>query len=93
MQSIHKPSQYPAPVLAELQQMPALAIEIANRWALGWPQTVKALVDAGEYLDALKSQERQEREVLSNPGNSHLARHEITEIYGLSSSPPTPSTN
>ena len=93
MQAIYKPRQYPPAVLTELQAMPALAIEIANRWALGWPQTVKALVEAGEYLDALKRQESEERDVLCEPGNSHLARHEIAEIYGLSASPPTPSTD
>lgn len=84
-----KPSQYPKEVLAKLKLMPSLAIEIANRWALGWPQRVKALIEAGQYLQALTSQERQEREVLSNPGLSHLARHEIVQEYGLSLEPPT----
>jgi hypothetical protein len=90
MQAIHNPQQYPPETLAELKRMPALAIEIANRWALGWPQTVKALVESGEYIDALKSQESQERDVLSSPGNSHLARHEVAEMYGLSLKPPSP---
>lgn len=93
MQALHKPSQYPKPVLDKLKTMPPLAIEIANRWALGWPQTVQQLIQSNQYLEALIAQEQQEREVLSAPGNSHLARHEITEIYGLCQSPPTPSTN
>ncbi len=91
MQTLYKPSQYPKPVLEKLNKMTPLAIEIANRWALGWPQTVKELIEAGEYLQALKTQEQQEREALSEPGNSHLARHEIVQETGLSLSPPSPS--
>lgn len=88
MQSLYKPSQYPNGLAAQISRMPALAIEIANRWALGWPKRVKALVASGEYLEALKAQEAKEREVLSKPGNSHLSRHEIVQEYGLTMSPP-----
>ena len=38
------------------------------------------------------TQEQQEREVLSQPGNSHLARHEIVQEYGLNLAPPAPTT-
>ena len=93
MQALYKPSQYPKEIQGKLRLMPPLAIEIANRWALGWPETVQALLESGEYLQALISQEKQEREVLSNPGNSHLARHEIAQEYGLSLSPPEATSN
>ena len=89
MQALHNPKMYPEPIRRKLELMPPLAIEIANRWALGWPETVKALLTSGKYLEALKAQEQQEREALSEPGNSHLARHEIVTEYGLSLSPPT----
>jgi hypothetical protein len=92
MQDLYKPSQYPSEIQANLKRMSPLAIEIANRWALGWPKRVKALIDANEYLEALNRQEEQERTVLSNPGLSHLARHEIVQEYGLSLEPPTTST-
>ena len=88
MQEIYKPTQYPKEVLNKLKLMPPLAIEIANRWALGWPTDVANLIATGEFLPALTNQEQQEREVLSNPGSSHLARHEIVQEYGLSLSPP-----
>ena len=93
MQALYKPAAYPKEVHAKLLKMPPLAIEIANRWLLGWPQAVKALLESGQYLQALTSQEQQEREVLSNPGNSHLARHEIVQEYGLSLSPPEATSN
>jgi hypothetical protein len=92
MQALYKPTQYPPEIRRALKLMPSLATEIANRWALGWPEAVQRLVEAGEYLEALKAQEEQEREVLSEPGNNHLARHEIAELYGLSPSPPTPTS-
>ena len=57
---------------------------------MGWPKTVKALLEANQYLDALKEQEEAERTAYSNPGNRHMARYEIAELYGLSVSPPTP---
>lgn len=90
MQPLYKPNSYPVPIRAALKQMPPLATEIANRWMLGWPKTVQALLAANQYLDALKEQEEAERSAYSNPGNKHLARHEIAELYGLSASPPTP---
>ena len=89
MQSLYQPNQYPPEIKRALRLMPSLATEIANRWALGWPEAVKRLLESGEYLDALKAQEEQEREVLSEPGNNHLARHEILQLYGMSLSPPT----
>ena len=89
MQQLHKPGLYPPRILAQIKAMPPLATEISNRWMLGWPQATKELLKSGRYLEALKAQEQQEREVLSEPGNSHLARHEIVQEFGLSLSPPT----
>lgn len=63
-------------------------IEIANRWVLGWPEAVTALIESGEYLEALENQERQEREILASAGTGYLARHEILQEFGLSLSPP-----
>lgn len=91
MPDLYNPKMYPPEIRKAVDLMAPLAIEIANRWALGWPETVKELLAEGAYLDALKAQEEQEREVLSEPGNSHLARHEIVQEYGLSLSPPTSS--
>jgi len=43
-----------------------------------------------DFLELLKYQEQQEREAYTAPGNQHLARHEIVELYGLSLKPPAP---
>ena len=89
MQTLYKPTMYPAEIRRKLSLMPLLAIEIANRWALGWPQDVQALIAAGIYLQVLKDQEQQELHVLTQPGTNHLARHEIVQEFGLSLCPPT----
>ena len=91
MQTLYKPSLYPKEIQKKLKIAPPLTIEIANRWALGWPETVKELIKSGQYLEALTFQEEQERKVLSLPGNSHLARHEIVQEFGLSLAPPAVS--
>lgn len=93
MQSLHSPSSYPTPVRRKLELMPPLAVEIANRWMLGWPERVKALLSTGEFLPALKAQEETEREVLANETAKHLARHEVMQEHGLSPAPPMTSTS
>jgi hypothetical protein len=90
MQALYKPSAYPQAIRSQIEAMPQLAVEIANRWMLGWPKTVQALIESGEYLTALKSQEQQERDVLASETTRHLARHEIAELYGLTAAPPSP---
>jgi len=89
MQDLYKPSQYPIEIQAKLNKMTSLAIRIANRWAVGWPKHVKALIETNQYLEALSKQEEQERSVLLNSELSHLAPHEIAQEYGLRLEPPT----
>lgn len=91
MQELYRPKAYPAAIKAELDKAPPLMIEIANRWMLGWPKRVKALIETGEYLEALRSQEDSERTAISAPGTNHLARHEAAELYGLTMEPPYPT--
>ena len=50
MQPLYRPESYPVPVRAELTQLSPLATEIANRWMMGWPKTVKSLLDLNEFL-------------------------------------------
>ena len=88
MQSLYNIKQYPKEIQTELKLATPLAIEIANRWLLGWPEAVTALIDSGQYLTALENQQQQEREALTQPGYTHLARHEIVQELGLSLSPP-----
>lgn len=91
MQPLYRPETYPPDVKVALDKARPLMAEIANRWMLGWPKRVKALIEAGEYLAALNEQTEKELDALSQPGNAHLAHHEIAELYGLTPEPPTPT--
>lgn len=92
MQDLHQPTIYPAETIEAIEKLGALAVEIANRWMLGWPKRVKGLLASGEYLEALTTQHEAEASVLANEANlRHLARHEIAELYGLADAPPARS--
>jgi len=91
MQSLYKPRHYPPELRQALGSLSDTAIEIANRWALGWPQAVKALIASGEYVDALKAQEHEEIRVKLEPGLSHLSSWEKAQEYGLCQHPPAAS--
>ena len=88
-ETLLSPSAYPPEVARSVEAMPPLAVQIANRWMLGWPEQVKELLASKAYLPALTEQEEQERRVLSEAQNlTHLARHEVMSEFGLSAGPP-----
>lgn len=92
MAELYNPKMYPVDLRRKLRLMPRLTVDLANRWALGWPETVKELIKSGEYLQALKAQDVRERKVLEDPGMNHLAHHEKMELYGLAPFPPAATT-
>ncbi len=72
-----------------IEKLGPLAEKIADRWAGGWPKRVKSLEKSGKLLEELKSQVEREKNVLAEARNmSHLAEHEIMEMYGVSPEPP-----
>jgi hypothetical protein len=64
--------------------MSQTAIEIANRWMLGWPKTVKGLIATREYLEALKYQEEREIKVKLDTSMNHLSSREKNEVIHAS---------
>lgn len=92
MSSLQNHNQYPKDLARKVNLMSPLAIQIANRWMMGWPETVMALISQGEYLPALTRQEHEERKVLAESTVTHLAQHEIVQESGLSLAPPSPTT-
>ena len=85
---LYRSNHYPAAVQASIVALGPLGVEVANRWMLGWPKQVKALIEAGKYLESLHAQETRGREALSQPGDKHLAHHAIAGLYGLDAAPP-----
>jgi hypothetical protein len=92
MESLYSPNLYPPAVRKQVESLGPLAVEIANRWLRGWPKAVKEHLRTGHYLEFLKAQEEREREAYSQPGQNHLARHEIAQMWDLSPKPPMPET-
>jgi len=87
MQNLYKPQAYPKE-LHSLITKTRMGIELANRWMLGWPDRVRALIEAGEYQLAFESQLAQEIEVEANTAQyNHLSSWEKREVLGLSESP------
>jgi hypothetical protein len=53
MQELSKRKAYSTEIAAQIESMGELAVSIANRWMLGWPERVAALLKAGIYLESL----------------------------------------
>ena len=80
---------YPSAMASQIEAMGAMAVSVANRWVMGWPQRVRALVKTGAYLGCLETQVEHEKDILAKTADlRHLARHEIMQIYEIRESPP-----
>lgn len=62
---LHKPGAYPPAMRVAIESMPALSLEIANRWMRSWPMRTCQLIDSGEYLAALAQETVWEQEAYS----------------------------
>lgn len=90
MQEIYLRKIYRPEILLVVRNSGRMGIELANRWMLGWPEGVKKLMAAGEYVDAFKNQLEQEKDALvAATDSSHLAPIEIIAMAGLAMGPPT----
>ena len=84
---------YPPEILAMIEAGRNHLISVANRWMMGWPERVQALIETGEYWEALYGQTEKEIDALaeSKPKQVYnLAPWEIVEQAGLSLAPPVP---
>lgn len=89
MENIYSSTLYTLEIVTKIETMGATAISFANRWMIGWPERVSALLKAGAYVRCLESQLEQEKEILANEANlRHLARREILELYEIREAPP-----
>ena len=74
---------------SEIERMGHLSSQIADRSAGGWPKRVKKLDAEGRLIPALKDQAEIEAKVLAEtPNMTHLARHEINQMYEIDPAPP-----
>lgn len=88
MANLHNPGLYTTWELECIQGMSSYAVELANRWAIGWPERVRALVGTGEYMHLLIRQEYMERDALCW---AHANQRKVEDVFlsrGLSMAPP-----
>lgn len=72
-----------------IERMGRTAVSIANRWQLGWPDRVQALLNDCSYLLNLHAQKTRELDVLSEVSDlRHLSDREILVLHGISEAPP-----
>lgn len=80
------------PVTARaIEALGPAAEQVADRWAGGWPKQTRALERAGKLVPAVKETTAREAEIYSRKnqnGQSHLADHELAQLYGLDPAPP-----
>nr|WP_315430378.1 hypothetical protein [uncultured Albidiferax sp.] len=82
-------SIYPPEVALQIEAMGSMAVTIANRWQLGWPDRVGVLLTARVYLANLAEQLDQEKEMLANEANfRHLAPREVLQLFEINPAPP-----
>ncbi|GEM_PF-3571752 len=68
--------------------MGAAAVTIANRWLLGWPDRVMALLVTNQYLVKLAEQTELEKNVLAEANVPHLTNQEILKLHNVKEFPP-----
>ena len=89
MQQLMERQTYGPGLALKIETMGATAISVANRWLLGWPGRVAALLKTGVYLDCLTAQVEHEKDILANEaGLRHLSRREILQMYEINEAPP-----
>jgi hypothetical protein len=90
MEALYNRALYGEGRALQIETMGNTAVSIANRWMLGWPDKVSALIAANQYMPALQAQREQEVDVLSNAtGMSHLSPVEILQMHEISLEPPS----
>lgn len=89
MQPLLQPNKYPLEVRKAIYSQSSLGVAIANRWILGWPKRVKALLDKDEYQAEFLKQAEIERNALAEAtGMNHLADHEKLAMMEIPPAPP-----
>lgn len=84
MPELMKREIYPKGMSLEIERMGRIAVNIANRWVLGWPGRVKKLISQGVYLQTLREQRELELDAIAENLDTHLTETEKAQLAGLS---------
>jgi hypothetical protein len=79
-------------VARKIELLGTIAISIANRWQLGWPERVQALLKSNQYLTCLEAQMNLEKDIIAEASDlRHLAHHELLALHEVQEAPPLPN--
>jgi hypothetical protein len=81
---------YPPEILREVRSIGRIGWQIADRWMLGWPERVQALINTHQYLPALRAQLEAELDALAENADNWLSETEKVQLAGLSLECPLP---
>lgn len=89
MEALYNRHLYGEATALAIEVMGSTSMAIANRWALGWPDRVLALLVTKQFLVKLQEQTELEKDVLaSETGTGHLAATEVLTMHGVRPDPP-----
>lgn len=90
MEALCNREVYGADVALWIEGMGTIAVSIANRWQMGWPERVQVLLDRRIYQVNLDAQVTKEKDILAEAGHlQHLSNREILQMHEIKESPPT----
>ncbi|WP_422015290.1 hypothetical protein [Roseateles sp.] len=88
MEALYKRELYGETMALAIEAKGSTAVSIANRWALGWPDRVRALLAAGVYGECLERQTETEKDALAETYAPHLSTIEVLQLNEVSLYPP-----
>ena len=89
LEELYKREIYGPELAEKIETMGFITVSIANRWALGWPDRVKAMLEAKTYLASLEQQTEAEVDMVAEAvGMGHLSHSELMKMHDLPEAPP-----
>lgn len=90
MEALSNREIYGPELALKIEVMGSIAVSIANRWQMGWPERVQALLNWRIYQVNLDAQMNKEKDILAEAGHlQHLSNREILQMHEIKESPPT----
>lgn len=90
MEALSNREIYGPDLALTIEGMGTIAVSIANRWQMGWPERVQALLNWRIYQVNLDAQMNKEKDILAEAGHlQHLSNREILQMHEIKESPPT----
>ncbi len=88
LEELYKREIYGPELAEKIETMGSISVSIANRWALGWLDRVKAMLEAKTYLASLEQQTEAEVDMVAEAVDmNHLTHSEKMKVFNLQEAP------